>query len=160
MYIDDIYTLDLELMRSLKIKAFIFDIDNTLVTYDDLDAPEHTKLWFDMLHENGFKTCLVSNNNEKRVSRFARSLGEKYYSRALKPRRMYLSRALEDLGVKPENSALVGDQLFTDICGGRRMGMYTILVKPVSDKDVWFVHFKRYIENLILKRGSYENNRY
>lgn len=152
MFTDDVYTLDLDKIKSLGIEAFIFDIDNTLVTYDDLIAPEYTAKWFDLLHKNGFKTYLVSNNNINRVKAFAESLDEPYFAKALKPHRRYLEKACRDMQVELKNTALVGDQLFTDIYGGKRLGMYTVLVKAISDKENWFVHLKRYLERIVLKR--------
>lgn len=152
IFIDDIYNLDLSMIKSLGIEAFIFDIDNTLVTYDDVVAPDNTVKWFELLHNYGFKTYLVSNNNLDRVKIFAESLNEAYYAKALKPRRRYLTAACADMKVKPENTVLVGDQLFTDIYGGKRMKMHTIFVKAVSDKENWFVHLKRYLERIVLKR--------
>lgn len=151
MFIDDIYSLDLERMKKLKIKAFLFDIDNTLVTYDDIIAPVHTREWFKLLHENGFLTYLISNNRKERVETFGKSLGEPYFYAALKPKLKYMKKACDKLGVEPSETALVGDQLFTDIYGGNRMGMYTIFVKAISDKEDAFVHFKRNFEKRILK---------
>lgn len=152
IFIDDIYNIDLDMIKSLGIKALIFDIDNTLVTYDDAVAPEHTIKWFDLLHQQGLKTFLVSNNNQDRVKKFAESLDEPYFAKALKPRKRYLTEACNMMKVKPENTALVGDQLFTDIYGGKRMKMYTVFVKAISDREDWFVHLKRYLERIILKR--------
>lgn len=151
MFIDNIYNLDISYIKSLGIKAIIFDIDNTLVTYDDLTAPEYTKKWFDELHDNGILTYLVSNNNENRVRIFGESMGEPYFYKALKPRKKFLKMACDDLGVQPEETALAGDQLFTDIYGGKNMCMYTILVKAISDKENWFVHLKRGLEKYLLK---------
>lgn len=151
IFCDDVYTLDIEHLKNIGIKAIIFDIDNTLVTYDDLKAPEHTKTWFEMLHNNGILTCLVSNNNKERVEIFAKSLNEPYFYAALKPKKKYLIKACQNIDVSPKETALIGDQLFTDIYGGNRLGMYTIMVKAISDKENWFVHFKRSIEKYFLK---------
>ncbi len=151
MFIKDIYKLDLSDMKNRGIKAFIFDIDNTLVTYDDAVAPRHTADWFSKLHSEGFKTYIVSNNNQVRVKGFAQSLGEPYFYKALKPKKKYLIKACEGLNVRPGEAALVGDQLFTDILGGNRMGMFTILVEAISDKEDWFVHLKRRLEKYLLK---------
>lgn len=151
MFIGDIYKLDLPDMKSRGIKAFIFDIDNTLVTYDDAVAPKHTADWFEILHNEGFKTYIISNNNQERVKGFADSLGEPYFYKALKPKKKYLIKACKNLNVRPEETALVGDQLFTDIFGGNRMGMFTIFVEAISDKEDWFVHLKRRFEKYLLK---------
>ena len=150
IFCDDVYTLDIECLKKIGIKAIIFDIDNTLVTYDDLKAPEHTKKWFEMLHQNNILTCLVSNNNKERVENFAKSLNEPYFYAALKPKKKYIIKACDVIGVSPNEAALVGDQLFTDIYGGNRLGMY-IMVKAISDKENWFVHFKRSLEKYFLK---------
>ena len=151
IFMDDIYTLDISGIKSKGIKAMIFDIDNTLVTYDDLHAPDYTRDFFAKLHGAGIKTYIISNNNKRRVKAFSDSMGEPYYAAALKPVKKYLKKACRNMGVSPENTALVGDQLFTDIYGGNRMGMLTILVKPISEKEVGFVKFKRNFERMILK---------
>ncbi|MEG1880761.1 MAG: YqeG family HAD IIIA-type phosphatase [Oscillospiraceae bacterium] len=151
LFLNSVYDMDLEQIKARGFRAFIFDIDNTLVTYDDLIAPNHVKKWFDTLHANGFKTYLISNNNKARVKKFSESLNEKYYYSALKPRKKYLKVACRDMNVKPEETVLVGDQLITDIYGGNRMGMYTIFTKAISDNDHWFVRWKRNIEKFLLK---------
>lgn len=151
IFIDDIYELDLEKIKKMGISTFIFDIDNTLVTYDDIIAPIHTKKWLTLLKDQGFNTYLISNNNENRVKKFANSVNLPYFSRALKPRKKYLKIACTKLNVNPKNVAMVGDQLFTDIYGGNRMGMLTIFVKAISDKENWFVHLKRTLERIIIK---------
>ena len=55
-------------------------------------------------------------------------------------------RALKE---KPENIGVVGDQIFTDIIGGNRCKMFTILVEPIAEKDIWITMLKRPIENAI-----------
>lgn len=160
IFIDSIYDIDLKKLSNLGVNGFIFDIDNTLVTYDDLVAPKHTSDWFETLKARGFKFCLVSNNNEKRVSEFAASLGSPYYYKALKPRKKYLRAACEKIGVEPERTAMVGDQLITDIYGGNRMGMLTVFVKAISNREHWFVSLKRNIEKMMLKGVDIDNKAY
>ena len=155
MYLSDIYELDISGIKSRGIEAVIFDIDNTLVTYDDAAAPERTVEFFVRLREAGLKTYIVSNNNEKRVRIFSESLGVPYYAAALKPFKKYLKKACRDMGADPSRTLLVGDQLFTDIYGGRRMGMSTLLVKPVSQEDAGLVGIKRKFEKLVLKGEDY-----
>ena len=55
------------------------------------------------------------------------------------------------IGIDLDRTIFIGDQLFTDIYGGNRLGMYTIMVKAISDKENWFVHFKRSLEKYFLK---------
>ena len=152
LYVKTVYDIDLFNLKEKGIKAFIFDIDNTLVTYDDPVPTELVMEYFKKLKEMGFKVYLVSNNNLERVKLFAEYAKLPYFARALKPRKKYLKIALTDMDVKPEETALVGDQLFTDVWAGTRMNMYAILVDPISDKEDSFVHFKRKIEKWIFNR--------
>ncbi len=152
LYVKTVYDIDLNNLKEKGIRAFIFDIDNTLVTYDDLVPTEIVMDYFKKLDEMGFKVYLVSNNNLERVKPFAEFAKLPYFAKALKPRKKYLKIALSDMGVKAEETALVGDQLFTDVWAGTRMNMYAILVDPISDKEDSFVHFKRKIEKWIFNR--------
>lgn len=152
LYVKTVYDIDLNSLKEMGIKAFIFDIDNTLVTYDDPVPTEIVMDYFKKLDDMGFMVYLVSNNNLERVKPFAEYAGLPYFAKALKPRKKYLKIALSDMGVKAEETALVGDQLFTDVWAGTRMNMYAILVDPISDKEDSFVHFKRKIEKWIFNR--------
>jgi len=152
LYVKTVYDIDLNSLKEKGIKAFIFDIDNTLVTYDDPVPTEIVMDYFKKLDDMGFKVYLVSNNNIERVKPFAEYAVLPYFAKALKPRKKYLKIALSDMGVKAEETALVGDQLFTDVWAGTRMNMYAILVDPISDKEDSFVHFKRKIERWIFNR--------
>ena len=40
---------------------------------------------------------------------------------------------VRDLAVPPTTIAMIGDRLFTDVLCGNRMGLYTVLVRPVRD---------------------------
>lgn len=151
LFLDSVYDMDLAALRSRGIRAFLFDIDNTLAAYDDPVAPPELKAWFLEVRQAGFLSYIVSNNHEARVKRFAASLDVPYYAKALKPRRRFLLLACRDMAVPPTACALVGDQLLTDIYGGNRLGMYTVFVKAISDKEHWFVHLKRRIERQLLK---------
>lgn len=152
LYVKTVYDIDLNYLKENGIKAFIFDIDNTLVTYDDPVPTEIVMDYFKKLKETGFKVYLVSNNDLERVKPFAEFASLPYFAKALKPRKKYLKIALSDMGVKAEETALVGDQLFTDVWAGTRMNMFAILVDPISDKEDSFVHFKRKIEKWIFNR--------
>lgn len=149
--VETVYDMDLHQLAESGIKGFIFDIDNTLVTYDDAVAGEELTLWLKQLAQMGFSVALVSNNSRARVERFAESIGLPFYARALKPCKRYLKKACRALEIPPEKIALVGDQVFTDILGGNRMNMFTVLVSPISDKDTKFVKWKRKWERRIMK---------
>lgn len=151
VFVDTVFDIDLKALKDSGIKAFIFDIDNTLAPYADAVPDEKTAAWIKELRDMGFGVFFASNNNVERVKKFADSVGIPYKAKALKPLSIYLKKACSCMGVTPKETALVGDQLFTDIWGGNWLKMYTILVKPISEVEDGFVKFKRKFERRILK---------
>lgn len=152
-FVDSIFDIDVEKLKDMGKKGFLFDIDNTLATYAMAVPDAKTKEWIRGLQSMGFSIYLISNNNEKRVKPFAESIDAGYIAKALKPRTKPIKQVCDKMGITVDEAVLVGDQLFTDIWGGSRMGMYTILVKPISSEiEHWFVKFKRIFERMIMKR--------
>lgn len=157
--INTVFDINTNLLKAKGISAFVFDIDNTLATYAMPVPNEETLKWLDSLKKSGFKLCFVSNNKKERVRIFAQAANVTYIGRAMKPCKFYLKRACRRLGVSPQNAALVGDQLFTDVWGGNRMGMFTVLVTPISPVEDGFVKFKRRFEKYVLERAKGRNER-
>ena len=157
LYIGSIFELDLETLRKEGIKGIIFDIDNTLVPYDVAEPTEEIIQLFSKLKKENFKICLMSNNTEDRVVRFNQNLKVFAIHKSGKPRTKGFKRALELMNLKKEEVAIVGDQVFTDVYGGNKMGVKTILVQPVSDKDEWITKIKRGLEQRVIK--LYEKDR-
>ena len=151
IFVDTVFDMDLEDLKSKKIKAFIFDIDNTLATYAMPVADEKTAAWVKKLKADGFKIFIVSNNDKERVRIFSENIDVPYFGKALKPLGIFLRRACKSMGVTPKETALVGDQLFTDVWGGNLLNLTTVLVKPISEVEDGFVKFKRQFERRILK---------
>jgi len=106
----------------------------------------------DQLKDHGFKMCILSNALEPRVGIVARILGIPYISQAVKPRKFPFKKALDILGTAPEATAVVGDQLFTDILGGNRMELYTIWTTPLSPVEFIYTKVVRRLEYLVLKQ--------
>lgn len=149
-YINSVYEIDFNKLKEESVEAVIFDIDNTLVPYFVPNADDKIKSFFSKLKKRGLKVGILSNNNKKRVSLFCKDLNIEYVHEAGKPRIGGLSRLIAKLGVNRKNTVLIGDQIFTDILCGNRMGVHTILVKPVSKKDEFGTKLKRGIESFIL----------
>ena len=143
------YVIDFEKWQRKGYKGVIFDIDNTLVPHD-ADADERSKALFEKLRELGFSTMLLSNNKEPRVKRFARQVGSAYIYKAGKPSRKNYIKAMEEMGTKPANTLFVGDQLFTDVWGAKRTGIYSVLVKPIHPKEEIQIVLKLYLEKIVL----------
>lgn len=150
-FLDSVFSINQETLKARGICALIFDIDNTLAEYETPVPDEKTAEWMNGLRENGFKIYFVSNNTSERVQKFAESANAPYIARAAKPLSLSLRKACRNMNVTFKQTALVGDQIFTDIWGGNRLGMCTILVHPISDKEGNFIKFKRKLEQKILK---------
>ena len=153
LYLDDIYAITPEMLMQMGVKGIVSDIDNTLVTYDDAEPTEGLIPWLKGMAEAGIPIALVSNNSSPdRVRVFNRSLGYFATARAGKPFGNGVKRALSALGCSPSEAVMIGDQILTDILAGSRLGMKTILVKPIKDRTDLFHRFKRRIERPLLRR--------
>lgn len=149
---DNIYSLDLQTLASLGIRGIIFDIDNTLESHRVPEPSEKAAAFLAHVKDAGFSLCLISNGKEERVERFNRRLSLPAIARAGKPRKKNLRRALSLLNTSASETALVGDQIFTDVCGGNRMGFYTVLVTPIEEIENSFFYIKRFLERRIQKK--------
>ena len=130
-------------------KGVIFDIDNTLVPHG-APADERALALFEQLHGLGFQTLLLSNNKEPRVKSFAGQVHSPYIYKAGKPGIKNYNRAVEEMGLCKDEVLFVGDQLFTDVYGANRAGIYGILVKPINPKEEIQIVLKRYLEAVVL----------
>ncbi len=148
---DNIYAITPEELNSLGIRALILDIDNTLVTYDDPKPTESVTAWLDAMHAAGVQTAFVSNNHAPRVEAFCEGLDCYFHADAMKPSRRYLREAMAHMGTTVENTACVGDQLFTDVWAGKRLGIKAFLVPPIKDKRTPFFKAKRLLEKPFLR---------
>lgn len=149
-YFDDIFQASPELFLQNGIKGIIFDIDNTLAPYEmELPDEKLTKYLYSLI-DAGIKIAFVSNNHKERVDTF-NIFGCYGAHDARKPSRRAVRLAMEQLGTNESNTALCGDQIFTDIFAGKRLGLFCVLVKPIKDKTTLFFKTKRFLEKPILK---------
>ena len=132
------------------IRGLILDIDNTLEPYFVPDPGKAVKDWIQTLKEAGLKLYIVSNGKEARVKRFNRHLQLRYICHAGKPGSGGFLKAVEEFKLPHAQIAVIGDQIFTDVWGGNRLGMYTILARQVSPKDEWITAVKRPLEKIVL----------
>ena len=131
LYISSTYEIDFDRLYRDGYRGLIFDIDNTLVPHG-APADDRAKELFSRLHGLGMKTALVSNNGEERVRPFAEEVESIYLYKAGKPKRDGYEKAMQRMGTDTENTLFVGDQIFTDIFGGNRAGLDTVLTEPVD----------------------------
>ena len=148
-YFKKVEDITIEFLQKNKIKALILDVDNTLIDYEKNLSEEKIK-WANNLKGQGVKLYILSNTNHKeKVKQVADKLQIPYNYFAKKPLKSGFIKVQEKLQEESQKIAVVGDQIFTDIIGGNRCKMYTILVEPVNKKDYWYTAWKRPIENKI-----------
>lgn len=151
-YFNNVREIKIEFLKENNIKALILDVDNTLIDYDKYLAKETIK-WAENLKENGIKLYILSNSNKKqKVKEVAEKLGIKYKYFGIKPLKRGFKKIQKELQEEPKNIGVVGDQIFTDVIGGNRCKMFTILVEPIAEKDIWITVLKRPLENRIKRK--------
>ncbi len=135
-----------EFLKSIGIKALLIDIDNTLAPYEMPEPDDNIRNWFKALSENGIKATLVSNNDRERVELFNATLGLPAYYKSGKPFAKNLKKAMAAMGTDKHSTAMLGDQLLTDAAAGKHIGLRTIIVPPIRDKNNAFFRSKRAME--------------
>ena len=157
-YFGKVEEITIEFLKKNKLKALILDIDNTLIDYNK-NMSEDVITWAKNLKGQGVKLYILSNtNNKEKVEKVAKTLDIPYRNLAKKPLKSGFMKAKKDLVEKSENIGVVGDQIFTDVIGGNRCKMFTILVDPIDKKDFWYTAWKRPLENKIKNRYKRKNN--
>lgn len=148
-YVASTYVIEFEKLYEEGYRGLIFDIDNTLVPHGE-PADKRAVNLFERLARIGFQCCLLSNNQEPRVKSFNEQIGVTYIYNAHKPSTGNYIKAVEIMGTDTEHTVFIGDQIFTDIWGAKRSGIYNILVKPIHPREEIQIILKRYLERVVL----------
>lgn len=141
--------IDLSSLRSLGVQGLMLDVDNTIAPWKE-DMDDGASAWIREAKKFGFHLVLISNNNERRVGHLACRLGVKHISNARKPSRRAFLQAAQSFSLAHHQWAVIGDQLFTDVLGGNRAGMHTILVNPLPHQQFWVMRLVWGIEQAAL----------
>ena len=134
VYLDSTYEIDFEQYYQDGYRAIIFDIDNTLVPHG-APADQRAIALFKRLHALGYQTMMLSNNKEPRVKMFCDAVDAEYIYKAGKPNPANYREAMKRMHTDEKNTLFVGDQIFTDVWGANKAGIYSILVKPIHPKE-------------------------
>ncbi|MCM3663926.1 YqeG family HAD IIIA-type phosphatase [Mesobacillus subterraneus] len=149
-HVKSIFDIQPESLKEKGVKGIITDLDNTLVEWDRPYATPKLIEWFDNMRKNEILVTIVSNNNEKRVRSFSDPLQIPFIFQARKPMSRAFHKAAKQMGLRKEETVVIGDQLLTDVLGGNRGGFHTILVVPVAQTDGFVTRFNRKVERRIL----------
>ena len=149
VYLDSTYEIDFEQYYQDGYRAIIFDIDNTLVPHG-APADQRAIALFKRLHALGYQTMMLSNNKEPRVKMFCDAVDAEYIYKAGKPNPANYREAMKRMHTDEKNTLFVGDQIFTDVWGANKAGIYSILVKPIHPKEEIQIVLKRYLEKIVL----------
>jgi len=149
---EKVVTLTPEKLTALGISALLLDVDNTLTTHDNPVPYDGVMDWLESLKQAGFALVIVSNNHPERVEPFAKLLGLPYVADGAKPLPTGYRRAVELLGMtlEKEKAAAVGDQIFTDIIGGKLRGVRKIMDTEITPEHGWFFKVKRRLEQWLM----------
>lgn len=130
--VDSIYGITPEILSSRGINLLLLDLDNTLAPYSKKPPSKELFLWKEKMETAGITLFIVSNTRSVRAKSFARSFGIEFISGAKKPSPKGIIRAIKICGRTVGETALAGDQLFTDTLGANISGITSIIVKPMK----------------------------
>lgn len=144
--VEHISDLDPEVLKALGRPHVLIDLDNTLLAWGSDALEPEVSAWVTSAIGAGLKICILSNSRSYRVAYYALQLGVPYVAVALKPSRTAARGAMRLLGCDTHNTVIIGDQIFTDILLGNRLGLYTILVKPIVMREQLWMRLVRRVE--------------
>ncbi|MDD4178884.1 MAG: YqeG family HAD IIIA-type phosphatase [Candidatus Margulisbacteria bacterium] len=153
--VTDIKEIDFAALKAKGIKALILDIDDTLLPREVNDIYPAVFEWVVSRKEEGFRLCLTSNSRHPlRVKYIGDTLGIPAISFGFKPLPFAFWKSLEILGTKPEETAMVGDQLFMDILGANILKIYSIFIDHKKEEKFIARYWMRQAEQWLLKNNK------
>ena len=150
LYVNQLQDVPLQKLIRAGIKGIIIDLDNTITAWNSSEITEDILNWFQEIKKHRFRS-LLSPIMAKRGGVVAEKLDIPFIFKANKPRRRSFRQAMEVLETKPQETAVIGDQVFTDVLGGNRLNLYTILVVPLNKREFIGTRLMRRLENIVLK---------
>ena len=147
--VSSVVDIDLDELSRRGIRGILLDFDNTLLPWSGTKVSVEVRRWVRRAQARGFRLCIVSNAPNKRLAQQANNLRIPFISKAFKPTGKGIGRALELLGLNCSETTMVGDQMFTDVLAGNRMGLFTVLVHPVYEREQWWMKYVRDLERAL-----------
>lgn len=144
--------ITVEALEKFGIKALLLDVDNTMSTHHGTVLTDGLCEWTAAMQQSGIKLMVLSNSKRRRIEPFANRIGLPFISLGCKPLPTGYLRGVKALGEKRKNTAIVGDQIFTDVLGGNIVGVKTVLLTPIKLEDGWSFKLRRKLEKKVYKR--------
>ena len=153
--IESVTELTPERLAELGLRSLLLDVDCTLKRYRSEEPLANIAHWMTSMKAANIGLCLVSNGRSVRIRPFAENVGIPFVARALKPLPFGCNTAVQSMGFDKKTTAMVGDQVFSDLLAGKWAGLFTVLVTPISpEQEPWFARVKRPFERLVLTRRT------
>lgn len=137
LIVDAVTDLTPELLKRRGVRLLMLDFDNTIVPYITDTPTEVMSTWLGQMKASEIQLCVVSNSRRPRVVEFCEKQGIPCVTRALKPLSRGIRECLSRFGLKPEECALAGDQIYTDTLGANLVGVQSILVTAINNHNIW-----------------------
>lgn len=151
IYQKSIYAINYKKLKKNGIKCLLFDLNNTIASYDiDYPTDKLRELFYTL--EEDFKVIIISNSSKDRVRPFKEKLNVDSAYRAYKPLKRKYKKIMTKYKFKETEIACIGDLLSVDILGGNRMGFTTILVNSISLTEPFHIRIIKKFENRIYKK--------
>jgi uncharacterized protein len=151
-YVRSVLDINIDNLKSFGIKAVIIDLDDTLLPRVSYQVPLSSFEWVEKLKNSGIKIYMASNGSRiHRINYILSELKIEGQGFAFKPLPFVFNKAMRKLGVKPAQTAIIGDLLLTDVLGGNLLKSYTILVAPMSKEESLIRMPMRVIEEFLLE---------
>jgi HAD superfamily phosphatase (TIGR01668 family) len=149
--------LDCAALRERGLRGVLLDLDNTIAPWRCLDVSPAVESWLARLRTHHLRACVVTNAATiSRVAPIAERLGLPWVTSAYKPLPHGFRRGMSLIDTAPEHTAMIGDLMTMDIVGGNRLGLYTVLVEPMSYREAWGTRWlQRPLEALIGRKPRY-----
>ena len=144
--------ITVEALEKFGIKALLLDVDNTMSTHHGTVLTDGLCEWIAAMQQSGIKLMVLSNSKRRRIEPFANRIGLPFISLGCKPLPTGYLRGVKAIGEKRKNTAIVGDQIFTDVLGGNIVGVKTVLLTPINLEDGWSFKLRRKLEKKVYKR--------
>lgn len=152
IYQKSIYTINYDSLFLRGIKCLLIDLDNTVVPVSIKSPNKKIKELFDDLKMRGFKVIIFSNSSKSRIKPFKDALDVDCCAKARKPFQKKYLKIMEEYQFSQEEVACIGDQLITDIQGGNKAGITTILVNPIGTREYLGTKINRIFEKYIFRK--------